>query len=232
MKNTAPAKKTIFNKPISIIIPGAAPKDYGFPHQLRLGNGVSLLEDQVAKVKGVFSAAEFIYTVGPGIDILNFPAQVKLCFNPDVSRYSDSYSVGVALLNSPLNSALVIYGDVFFDPVILTVVESIKSTNSCAVFTSEQPKENPEQIGLRMGKSVEHFYYGLPRRWVQIFYISGECMRKFVELALAEENRGKLVFEIFNLMIDAGIKIEELPIMGAAWDVDDIRGARRLKEIV
>ena len=180
----APTKKGGRQKPqfTSVIIPvagvGYRMKSYGPKCLLRVNEKETIIEKIIHNVNTVFSKDEIIVCVGFEADkvMRKIPEYVRIVENQLYQETNTVESLRLAVNNSVSDSILIIHGDLVFNPKTIQAInrkESCVIVDSCARFKDDE-------IGVTVvdGK-VTTFAYGLPNKWAQIAYLTGEELYMF-----------------------------------------------------
>ena len=109
-------------------------------------------------------------------------------------------------INASANKKLLlIYGDLIFN------VYSIRgiSKNGTCVLVDSKSRFKDDEVGVTIVKDkVTMFAYGLEKKWSQIGYFEGEAFDMLKKLCSSKKRSRLYPFEIFNMMIEAGIRIK------------------------
>lgn len=165
-----------------------------------------LLQHQIDTLNKHFKNPDIITVVGCYSNkiIKKFRGKTRFVENQLYSTTNSSESLRLAFNNTNCTSFMFIHGDILFnlDTLKLNYSQSfiVKDTN-CQLKDTE--------VGLtQIGDSLSIMSYGLPDKWAQCAYFTGDELNilKGVFNRYEEKDKKKLSFEIINEVISLGGK--------------------------
>ena len=225
----APTKKGSNKKPqlMSVIIPvagvGYRMKSYGPKCLLRVNEKETIIEKIIHNVNTVFSKDEIIVCVGFEADkiIRKIPDYVRIVENQLYKETNTVESLRLAINNCTSESILIIHGDLVFNPKTIQSIN--KKESSIIVDSSERFKD--DEIGVTIvDNKVTTFAYGLPTKWAQIAYLTGEELYMFKK-ECSDRSKNKMdTFEILNNIVKNNGTLKAIePREMEIYEVDAIR---------
>jgi bifunctional N-acetylglucosamine-1-phosphate-uridyltransferase/glucosamine-1-phosphate-acetyltransferase GlmU-like protein len=178
---------------LSVIIPAASPgkrmKTYG-PRCLLNINGRTILTQQIELVRKNFPGCQ-IFVVG-GFEI----ERVKKFIDKDIN-----------LINNKIYTVLIIHGDLLFNNNTLT---NLPLQKSFALIDSKKMIKKEEIGVIVQNDSIYNFEYGLPTKWGQIVFLTGNELELFEDIILHPRIKRHYLFEILNKMLDRGGELKAI----------------------
>ena len=218
---------TTDQKFLSVIIPvagmGHRMKSYGPKCLLHADANYTIIERIILNVYEACPHSDIITVVGFDADkvIKTIPRDVRIVENQLYEQTNVVESLRLALNNTDHDKVLIIYGDLIFNSETLL---GLTKNNSQAVVDTKGRFKN-EEIGVTIvdGK-ITNFAYGLDTKWAQIIYLTGLELNLFKELCFDRKRNKMYPFEILNMVINKGGKIEAIePDKMEILEVDSLR---------
>jgi len=212
---TTTAKKqaagTTIQTPLTVIIPAAGMghrmKSYGPKCLLPANNEETIIEKIIKNIQKTFNFCEIIVVVGFEADkvIKKLSSKIRIIENQFYETTNTTESIRLAIHNSIYDNVLIIHGDLVFN---INSIKGITENGSCAIIDSRKRFKN-EEVGVTIiDGCVANFAYGLENKWAQIAYLENKDLETFKALC-CDRKKGKMfTFEIFNMMLDKGVKIK------------------------
>lgn len=229
----APARRIGAGKPgksnLSVIIPAAGPgnmRSIGCRSLINI-NGKPLIQYQISSISDAYPEAEIIAVLGFEIDkVVQFcQPGTRIVENEIYDSRSVVSSIRLAALNALNRNLLIVYGDLFFST---PTIDNLTKDGTCVVFDSHE-SISKDSVGVNIvNNEVEHFTFGVHTKWAQIAFIHENDYPIFFKFVM-DKNNGKLyLHEIFNMMIDKGVKFGAVPSKSAIIEVDYQKDMGRL----
>lgn len=228
-RHTCPTKPSLKNQLISVIIPVAGEprkKSYkrgkysGHPSFYPITNNTTLIEHQVEIVKSILPNSEIILVGGFEIEKLlwgKIPKEIRLVENQKYYETSVVNTIRLGLINTNSKSVLIFYGNLFFGADILS---NIKPQESSVIA---EPINNIADVGINIiNEEAIQFAYGLPARWTQIFYLTGNTLQEFRKECFITENNKMFTHEILNKIINKNSIKVSIFKENSVIDVEDV----------
>ncbi len=127
----------------------------------------------------------------------------------------------LAINNCTSESILIIHGDLVFNPKTIQSIN--KKESSIIVDSSERFKD--DEIGVTIvDNKVTTFAYGLPTKWAQIAYLTGEELYMFKKECSDRSKNKMYTFEILNNIVKNNGTLKAIePREMEIYEVDAIR---------
>lgn len=212
---TTSAKKqaagTTAQTPLTVIIPAAGMghrmKSYGPKCLLRVNNEETIIEKIISNVKKTFSFCEIIVVVGFEADkiIKKLSPEIRIIENQLYETTNTIESVRLAIHNSVYSNVLIIHGDLVFN---INSIKDITEGGSCVVIDSRKRFKNDEVGVTIIDNHIANFAYGLESKWAQIAYLENQDLEMFKTLCFDRKRKKMFTFEVFNMMLDRGVKLK------------------------
>ena len=114
-------------------------------------------------------------------------------------------SIRLGINASANKKLLIVYGDLIFNVYSIRDVEA----NGTCVIVDSKSRFKDDEIGVTVvNDEVTMFAYGLEKKWSQIAYFEGKAFDLLKRLCSNKKRSRLYPFEIFNMMIESGIKIK------------------------
>lgn len=218
---------------LSVIIPaanyGRRMKAYG-PKCLIEINAETILDRQIRLIREVYdSNTDIILVCGYETDNIRqrYRHLVRIVENPDYATTNISKSIKLGLDATRKDNILIVYGDLVFNMSALTLPTNETSSLIC-------PRDiSSNEVGATVVDGyISQFSYGLPQRWGQITYLTGENLKFFRSIVQYEHRRNYYGFELLNIMLNKGYRIKAVEPKGLKIvDVDHVRDIKKAKLI-
>jgi choline kinase len=231
-----PVKGTKTTEKISVIIPAAGMgnrvKKLG-PKPLIQLDDKTVFQHQYTKLKANIPNCEIILVVGYMADkvMSAIPSDVIKVENEKYEDTNVVRSIGMGLRAATTNKVLIVYGDLVFNNHSIAGLHLDKQS-ILAADSSGYMKE--EEIGCTViNNIVEHTFYDLPNKWMQILYLTGQDLELFKSICWNRSNARMYGYEAINLAINEGLKLKcVFPAGGEIVDIDYSEDVIRALEIV
>ena len=196
---------------ITVVIPvagmGHRMKSYGPKCLLQANQRETILEKTISNIKKEYPNSDIIVVAGfESNKVINsLPHYVRIVENPNFEETSIVESIRLGINASANKRLLLIYGDLIFN------VYSIRgiSRNGTCVLIDSKSRFKDDEVGVTVVKDkVTTFAYGLEKKWSQIGYFEGEAFDMLKKLCSSKKRSRLYPFEIFNMMIEAGIRMK------------------------
>ena len=87
-------------------------------------------------------------------------------------------------------------------------IRDLTNNGTCVIIDSKS-RFKDDEVGVTIVKDkVTTFAYGLEKKWSQIAYFEGEDFDMLKKLCSNKKRSRLYPFEIFNMMIESGVKIK------------------------
>lgn len=195
------------HKFVSVIVPAAGlgnrMKSYGPKCLFPTPNGSTILNKIIKNVQKVYPHCEIIVAAGFEADkvIEALPTDIRVVENQIYDKTNMVESIRLSLNNAIYNDIIIINGDLIFNVYTL---QSITKNGSC-ILIDTQNRFQKNEIGVTtVDGNAMHFSYGLPTKWAQIVYLTGNELNLFKKFCNDRENNKRYTFEILNMVIESG----------------------------
>ena len=224
------AKKTLYSKPIGVIILGAANRpSLDEPRSLIQLKNTNLIQHQIKIIKDLFHTPDLIFVGGYQLNQIKkeLPKNIRIGENNQYETTNIGKSLAIGLDINILDSVLIVYGDMFFQHDIF---DHLHTDVSSAIYSNNKNKK--QEVGVIVnGTNVETFSYNSKSKWAQIAYLTGDELKIFKNLCEQRENHTLTGFEILNTVINVGGSIKavetETEFFTDIDTIDDVRKVRR-----
>jgi choline kinase len=198
-------------KEISVVIPvagmGHRMKSYGPKCLLPANQKESILEKTIRNIRNEYPNSDIIVVAGFESEkiIRKMPHFVRVVENQNYQETNVVESIRIGINASATDNILLVYGDLVFN---VYSIRDIANERSCVVVDSKS-RFKDDEIGVTIvDGEVTMFAYGLENKWSQIAYFEGMAY-KMLKTLCSDKKKNKLYpFELFNHMINNGIKVK------------------------
>lgn len=223
------AKKTLYSKPIGVIIAGASRRPFfDEPRSLLSINNTNLINHQIKIINDLFHTPDIIFVGGYQIEKIqsSLTKPIRIGVNENYNNSSIIKTIQIGLNINILDSVLIIYGDMFFNHDIF---DHLHTDTSSAIYSNKKNKK--QEVGVVVnGNSIDNFSYNSKSKWAQILYLTGTELKKIKELCNKKENENLMGFEILNQMINQGGKLKAIETEAEFFiDIDTLEDYRKTK---
>ena len=194
---------------VAILSAGSGSKIKSYePRSLLKIQGKRLIEHQLDTVSNFFEKYEIITVVGCHANkvIKRVKTRSRIVENQMHEETNSSESLRLAFNNAFYENFMFIHGDMFFDEAAISVDYS---KSFVIVDSTKMIKEN--EIGVtRVNNELSIMSYGLPVKWAQIAFFTGQEYKILNSIfnKFEPKERKKLSFEIINQVIEKGGKFQ------------------------
>ena len=224
------------NRPISVIIPcagiGNRMKSYG-PKCLIKINDHHIIDRQLNYIHKYLYRPEIIVVTGFESKKIKSHLQskknLKIVENENWENGNVISSLNTGLQHATNPNVLIIYGDLVFNAWTLKAPFGISSL--LIIDSSGYMKD--EEVGVITNKNeVVSLMYGLPNKWAQIAYFTGNELKQLYKYCSLSTNQHKLGFEGINHILNCnGQFVAYSPKRMKAMDIDSSKDLILAEEI-
>lgn len=190
---------------INIIITAAeitkGMKSVGSKSLLKLRNSVPLIEYQIKWLKKFYPKSTIYISTGFESDKIQKIAQqyqnTEIIYNPDYKNTNQGRGIMQCLDAGQLDNALILNSGIMFKHIFTADGES------SVVYLLNKPKTYFE-VGCHNLESVDYLFYDLPQKWSECVYLGHTAIHKLKILRDKNSMDQLYLFELINLLIDAG----------------------------
>lgn len=226
------AKKSLYSKPIGVIIVGANRRPLiTEPRSLINLKNTNLISHQIKIITDLFHSSDLIFVGGYEIEQIKtaLPKNVRVGVNEDFENSNTTKSLKIGLDINVLDSVLIVYGDLFFKHDIF---DHLHTDTSSIIYSNQKTKKLEVGVIVNNGY-VDNFSYSSKSKWAQLAYLTGKDLTIFKELCDDKNNYNLSGFEIFNEMINRGSKLKAVETETEFFiDIDTNEDIRKLKRYV
>lgn len=214
-RNVAPAKQPapIKKEALTVIIlaarMGRRMKSKGPKPLFPVRDGLTILDTQLQSIWTKYPTADVIivgdfqyqkirkYIYG------RYPARIVL--NPNNEDYGMMHAVGIGLQAAASRNVLIMYGDLVVNSNALNLLANASAIHNRPFMADEK---SDSEIGVAVGEdmNVTNMAYGLPYRWSQMVYFTGNEFDILAELAFSDRTTNWMLHEGINEIINSGGK--------------------------
>lgn len=238
-RNIAPAKtpQPISPEQLSVIIlaakMGRRMKSRGPKCLFELRRNLTILDTQLQSIWCQYSNADIVIVADFGYESIRkyirgkYPARIVL--NPYHDNYGLMHGIGIGLQATASKRVLVMYGDLVVCPGMLSLL-----SNASALHVTDHENKQDEEIGVTTDAqmNVTNLAYGLPHKWCQMAYFTGDEFDMLEQLAFHQRSKNWMFHEGINDIITGGGNFISYSVsVNQVLDVDspdDLEKARRL----
>lgn len=197
------------NKKYSIIVPaagmGTRMKSYGAKCLIEIA-GKPLIYKQIDTIGKVIRSFEIILVCGFDAESVKKKVKqrknVKVVENVDFETTNVVKSIQLGLEQTSYDDVIILYGDLVFNRHAIMAPFGSQST---IVIDKDDGFMKRHEVGLVCSKhQVTNFMYGLPQKWAQIAYLTGNELALARNITKAPQTAKWLGFELLNAIIDNG----------------------------
>jgi choline kinase len=195
---------------LSVIIPAAGlgrrMRSYGPKALINIGRQQTVLSRQLTLIEDVFPRARIFVVGGFEAEKIRriLPRGVIFIENKLYEETNVAYSLKLGLEACKSNRVLIIYGDLVFNKDVLSCI-NINNESSLLIDSKEQFSD--EEVGVTVVDNfVTRLSYGLPNKWAQIAYLTGNELEQIKKELDVKHYRRLYGFEIINKLLDVGCK--------------------------
>lgn len=222
----------------SIIIPSAGAgtrlKNQEPKSLIKLNNQETVISRQIRLINEAMPNNEIILVVGHEADYVmdNTPKNLIKIENEGYETNNVARSIGIGLRAATTDKVIIILGDVVFNLACL----SPRFANDSFIVLDNNNLMKETEVGCYFDnktKVVDNLMIGLPNKWAQIAYLTGQCLEFFKKIVFKKENGKLYAFECLNKMVEMGGRLLVCDNLGAsASDIDifsDLEIVRSIK---
>ena len=209
VKNNGSSKEEDPN--ITVIVPvagmGHRMKAYGPKCLLQANQKETILEKTISNIKREHPKSDIIVVAGfESNKVINsLPHYVRIVENSSFEETNIVESIRLGINASANKKLLIVYGDLIFNVYSIRNVEA----NGTCVIVDSKSRFKDDEIGVTVvDDEVTMFAYGLEKKWSQIAYFEGKAFDLLKKLCSNKKRSRLYPFEIFNMIIESGIKIK------------------------
>jgi len=191
---------------VSIIIPaagiGSRMKSYGPKALIKIKEDLTIISNQLKYINKYFHKPEIILVAGFGYSkveaAMSRKKNVKVIENAAWATTNVMSSIAIGMEHASYDNILWLYGDLVFNAWALKVPFGSYSI----IVTDKKGFMKDEEVGCIVESNiVEHMMYGLPNKWAQIAYFTGNETDILKDLCRNPEYYQYFGFEIINKII-------------------------------
>lgn len=176
------------------------------PRSLLKIKGSYLLEHQIKAINASLDKPEIITVVGCHANrvIKRTRGKSRFVENQIHEISNSSESLRLAFNNSTNLNFLFIHGDLYFNPKTLDV-----SFEKSFVIVDSKNRFKDSEVGITKNKErLSILSYGLPEKWAQIAFVTGQEYQilKNIFNKYEDQDKKRLSFEIINRIVEMGGK--------------------------
>ncbi len=197
--------KTVDSDGLSVIVicgnMGYRMKSYGPKSLLTFPDGSLLIDRLLETIQVSFPKSEVIVGVGFEADkvIGRLYKGIHIVENQLYETTNDLEEVRLCLNVATNDNVIIINGDLIFNNITLDKLTKRGST----VVVNKDINEN--EIGVTIvDNKVTIFAYGLPMKWCNIVYLTGDELAIFKKVCKDREKGRWYIFEALNMIIEKG----------------------------
>jgi len=211
-------------------------RSYGPKSLLALGDGRTVLRRQIDLSRAAFPGSDVCVVVGYESErvIRSLPAGVRSVENELYDDTSVVRSILLALRASTASRALIVYGDLVFDPTLLGGLSQLAPEESAAIIDN-RGKLPKHEIGATIDKAtgrVAHFNFGLPNKWCHIALLAGRELSLFRSIAARTDRQNLLAWEVLNEVLERGGELSAIDSNGSpSLIIDTSKDIERAREM-
>tara|TARA_Y100000361_G_scaffold43849_1_gene37863 strand:- start:1721 stop:2425 length:705 start_codon:yes stop_codon:yes gene_type:complete len=196
---------------ITVIIPvagmGHRMKSYGPKCLLQANQKETILEKTISNIKREYPFSDIIVVAGFESNkvISSLPHYVRIVENSSFEETNIVESIRLGINAAANKKLLIVYGDLIFN---VYSIRDLTNNGTCVIIDSKS-RFKDDEVGVTIVKDkVTTFAYGLEKKWSQIAYFEGEDFDMLKKLCSNKKRSRLYPFEIFNMMIESGVKIK------------------------
>tara|TARA_R100001082_G_scaffold96161_1_gene63640 strand:- start:2658 stop:3362 length:705 start_codon:yes stop_codon:yes gene_type:complete len=196
---------------ITVIIPvagmGHRMKSYGPKCLLQANQKETILEKTISNIKREYPLSDIIVVAGFESNkvISSLPHYVRIVENSSFEETNIVESIRLGINAAANKKLLIVYGDLIFN---VYSIRDLTNNGTCVIIDSKS-RFKDDEVGVTIVKDkVTTFAYGLEKKWSQIAYFEGEDFDMLKKLCSNKKRSRLYPFEIFNMMIESGVKIK------------------------
>ena len=196
---------------ITVIIPvagmGHRMKSYGPKCLLQANQKETILEKTISNIKREYTLSDIIVVAGFESNkvISSLPHYVRIVENSSFEETNIVESIRLGINAAANKKLLIVYGDLIFN---VYSIRDLTNNGTCVIIDSKS-RFKDDEVGVTIVKDkVTTFAYGLEKKWSQIAYFEGEDFDMLKKLCSNKKRSRLYPFEIFNMMIESGVKIK------------------------
>jgi len=176
------------------------------PRSLLKIKGTSLIDHQLDVVNQCFEYPETIAVVGCHANRVTkkIRGKARVVENQLHNESNSSESLRLAFNNCKSTNFLFMHGDLYFNKSTLNV-----SFDRSFVIVDSKARFKDTEVGAMVyQESLTNLSYGLPTKWAQIAFVTGNEYKIMSNIFNRYETQDKkrLSFEVINMIVDAGGK--------------------------
>tara|TARA_Y100000356_G_scaffold39633_1_gene30639 strand:- start:2385 stop:3089 length:705 start_codon:yes stop_codon:yes gene_type:complete len=198
---------------ITVIIPvagmGHRMKSYGPKCLLQANQKETILEKTISNIKREYPFSDIIVVAGFESNkvISSLPHYVRIVENSSFEETNIVESIRLGINAAANKKLLIVYGDLIFN---VYSIRDLTNNGTCVIIDSKS-RFKDDEVGVTIVKDkVTTFAYGLEKKWSQIAYFEGEDFDMLKKLCSNKKRSRLYPFEIFNMMIESGVKIKAI----------------------
>lgn len=237
-RNIAPSKKpSPFGRDELTVILLAAKmgrrmKSKGPKSLFALNHNLKIIDNQIQAIWSQYAQADIIIVADFQYEkIRNYVRgkyPVRVILSPDHEEYGMMHGVGVGLQACISKNILIMYGDLVLEQNILN------PSQHSAVYLTNHSGKCDDEIGAVIGddQCITNLAYGLPYRWCQVAYFTGQERAMLEKLAFSPRMYNWMFHEGINEIISKGGNfISHILSLSGIVDIDcweDLEQIRKL----
>ena len=182
-------------------------KSYGPKCLLQANQKETILEKTISNIKREYPLSDIIVVAGFESNkvISSLPHYVRIVENSSFEETNIVESIRLGINAAANKKLLIVYGDLIFN---VYSIRDLTNNGTCVIIDSKS-RFKDDEVGVTIVKDkVTTFAYGLEKKWSQIAYFEGEDFDMLKKLCSNKKRSRLYPFEIFNMMIESGVKIK------------------------
>lgn len=204
-------------------------RSLGAKNLLDVSPGITVLDAQLNNIYSAIDNPKVVLVTA--IEHNKIKEEYEHCCTVVKNHFVDTYGMGWAfrlgLMHLRGGSLIILYGDILCGGEVLVEMQRVGSS----IAVDSKRRLHKRTVGINTsGDQVQLLSYGLPKKWAQIVYLTGNELLIFKDVVCDARSRNLMGHEILNKVIEEGGIFNAVEVQGQLAEIDTAAELRKVRK--